>query len=240
MKPALTSKKPRYPTSWQDLPSGLLLQQVVAERLREPSRHWFGYHLLQVGQLSASIALPECPIKHKVSVHNGLGKAPGITAKTRQLPIMERCIDACVLAFELDFAQDPHQILREVNRVMMPDGHLALIGFNPLSLAGLAKYIPLRADSLLHDARCFSMMRIKDWMHLLGFEIVEERCLLHTELLFDRQVNPDNKFQRWASHYCRWFGSVYILIGKKREIPLSLQKPKWSPKPAFIAKQANI
>lgn len=240
MRPAFTHRKPRYPKSWQELPCGEQIRDLLTESLRQASRHWFGYHLVKLGALSAELNLPDCPISHQVAVTGGAAASASVLARSRELPLQKRSVDAFVLAFELDFAQDPHQILREVNRAIMPDGHLVLVGFNPLSPAGLAKYLPFRRASLLHDARCFSTMRIKDWLNLLGFEIIEEQGLLHSELLFERHLNPDSRWQRWACRYWRWFGSVYVLVAKRRELPLSLIRPKWSPKPAFIGKQVNI
>jgi SAM-dependent methyltransferase len=240
MKPALISRQPRYPANWEALPCGPYIRQQIEQLLAEPSRHWFGYHLVKLGALSATLEFSHCPIKHQVGITLKQAQDSLVMANSRALPLLKRSIDAMILSFELDFAQDPHQILREANRVMMPDGHLVLIGYNPFSLAGLAKYLPLRRDSLLHDARCFSTMRIKDWLHLLGFEIIQEYGLAHSELLFERGLNPQGKWQRWASKYFECLGSVYILVAKKREIPLSPLKMKWKPKAGFNPAGAGL
>lgn len=240
MKPALISRQPRYPADWQAIPCGDQIRQQIEELLSESSRHWFGYHLVKVGALSAGLNFADCPIKHQVGISLKQTQGSLVVANSRALPLLKRSIDALVLSFELDFAQDPHQILREAHRVMMPDGHLILIGFNPFSLAGLAKYLPLHGDSFLHDARCFSTMRIKDWLHLLGFEIIQEQGLVHSALLFERRLYPQGGWQRWASKYCEWMGSVYVLVAKKRDIPLSPLKMKWKPKTAFNPAGAGL
>ncbi|WP_088329124.1 methyltransferase domain-containing protein [Lacimicrobium sp. SS2-24] len=240
MKPALLSRQPRYPANWEAIPCGQATRQLIEQTLAPGSRHWFGYHLVKLGALSAALQLPDCPIQHQVGITLKQAQDSLVMANSRSLPLLKRSIDALILSFELDFAQDPHQILREANRVMMPDGHLVIIGYNPFSLAGLAKYLPWRRDSLLHDARCFSTVRIKDWLHLLGFEIIEEHGLVHSELLFERSLHPQSKWQRWASRYCQWMGSVYIVVAKKREIPLSPLKMKWKPKAAFNPAGAGL
>ena len=91
---------------------------------------------------------------------------------------MKQCVDAFCLAHELDFAKDPHQILREVDRTIMPNGYVVITGFNPFSLCGLFKYLPINKGSVLHDARFFSCARVKDWLQLLGFEIVDVKSLI--------------------------------------------------------------
>ncbi|MDF2180269.1 methyltransferase domain-containing protein [Aliiglaciecola sp. CAU 1673] len=239
MRPALSVRKPKYPLSWQQLPCGDQLKSAIQAQLNAVCRQWFGYHLVKLGALSAELSLPECAIKHQVGISRSANDACHLVADAKALPLQERSVDAFLLCFELDYSSDPHQVLREVDRVIMPDGHLAIVGFNPISVAGLARLLPLRRDSLLHDARFFTAMRIKDWMHLLGFEIIEERRLIHSELLFDRPLHQDSRWQRWLAKHCTMLGSVYIMIGKKREMPLSVVKPKWKPNTAFTPAGAS-
>lgn len=240
MRPALSSRKPRYPRSWQALPCGEQLKHIVQQQLATLCRQWFGYHLLKLGRLSAELSLTDCAIKHQVGVTQTPSPYTHLLANAKALPFASRSIDACVLCFELDYSYDPHQVLREVNRVIMPDGHVVVVGFNPISLAGLVRWLPFRRDSLLHDARFFTSMRIKDWMHLLGFEILEERRLVHSELLFNRPLNLQGRWQQWLARHCAMLGAVYILVAKKREMPLSLIRPKWKPRTAFTPAGASL
>jgi ubiquinone/menaquinone biosynthesis C-methylase UbiE len=48
----------------------------------------------------------------------------------------------------LEFAAEPHAILREVDRVMMPVGRLVIVGFNPWSLWGPAQRARLLAQRI--------------------------------------------------------------------------------------------
>ena len=144
------------------------------------------------------------------------------------------------LLMNWDFAQDPHQILREVDRVMMPNGQVAIVGFNPFSLAGVLKFLPINPKQILHDARFFSAMRIKDWLHLLGFEVMEHQHLVFSELFFERKVDADSRWQIWCQKYLPIFSSLYVIVAKKRVMPLSLIKPKWKPKPNFSVVGASM
>lgn len=195
----------------------------------------FGFHMVKIGDLSAQMQLPQCAIKHVVSLSDTQAPHVSVVGKAEEMPFAERSVDAFVLAHELDFARDPHQILREVDRCIMPNGHVIIVGFNPFSLAGIAKWMPLKRGSYLHDAGFFSTARVKDWLSLLGFQVIQQHQLLFSDLLLERSINPESQIQKFAEKYLPFLSSVYILIAQKRELPLSLIKPKWRPKPKFAA-----
>jgi SAM-dependent methyltransferase len=247
MKPALSDKSLRYPQSWQDLPNGEVIKRGIEGQLSEVSRQFFGYHLVKLGTLSASLALPQLTIKHRVSQfrpeHIGMEQeaVSQVIAKSSSLPYQENSVDTFILSHELDYSQDPHQVLREVDRCIIADGHLVITGFNPFSYAGLAKLLPIKTSNLLHDARFFPCLRVKDWLHLLGYEVIFERKLVFSELIFERKLDLESSLQKWMQKYIGFLGVVYVLVAKKREYPLSLIKPKWKKSvPKFSAVGASM
>ncbi len=201
---------------------------------------YFGYHMVKLGDLSSQLDMHDSPIRHHIAQATIKADNTGLMSSASQLPYQENSVDLFILAHELDFAADPHQILREVNQAITANGHVIIIGYNPFSLAGLAKYLPLKPDSLLHQARCFTPMRVKDWLSLLGFSIVEDRRLFLNELLFERRVQNSSSFQHWANHYLGWLGALYILVAKKTTIPLTPAKPLWRTKPKFNVVGASM
>ncbi len=233
MKPALIADKPRYPISWHELPMGPYMRELLEAYLSPISRQFFGYHLVKLGSLSGELALPDCPIKHQVTQTLIHLPSTSYLGKASELPLQDNSVDTFVLANELDFSRDPHQVLREVNRCIMPDGHLIISGFNPFSLAGIAHLLPIRRESFLHNARFFSCARVKDWLQLLGFEVVETRHMLWSSLLFAANRPKDNRLRRWAEQYLAWNGAIYVLVARKREVPLSPVRPNWRTKPKF-------
>lgn len=240
MKEARLSKKPDYPERWEQLPNGEVLRSLVEESLVESSRMLFGYHLVKLGNLSAQIQLPACPIKHVVCQTELPCEKASLQSLSRELPFKENSVDAFLLAHELDFAQDPHQILREVDRTITPNGHVVIVGFNPFSLAGLFKYLPVNRKNVLHHARFFSCSRIRDWLHLLGFEVTELQHHLFSPLFFERRLKPDSKWHKLGVQYLPYCSSMYVIIAKKRVLPLSLIKPVWKPKPRFSPVSASM
>ncbi len=52
------------------------------------------------------------------------------------LPFEAQSVDLLVMPHTLEFARDPHRLLREAERVLVPEGQLIILGFNSLSLWG--------------------------------------------------------------------------------------------------------
>ncbi|WP_100656882.1 class I SAM-dependent methyltransferase [Alteromonas flava] len=235
MKAALKHDHSHYPTHWRALPNGELLQQSIAANLAVHSRLCFGYHLLKIGRLTASIELSECTIKHTVTLTQSQEENSSVVGKATDLPFAENSIDAVVTALELDFCADPHQVLREIDRVITPNGHLMLIGLNPFSMDWLLSFLPFKRYRSLRHARYFRQGRVTDWLHLLGFEVIKSSKIAHFCLLFNSANAAAVKLNRWCAKYFPWSGAAYVIIARKREIPLSLVKPSWRLKPKFSA-----
>ena len=162
-----------------------------------------------------------------------------VVGQSHCLPFAENSIDGFLLANELDFAQDPHEILREVDRVITQNGYVIISGFNPLSLAGVAKFLPVKRGNILHDARFFTSYRIKDWLQLLGFEIVEQRHVLFSTLFFQQKCQMTARLQQYISSYLPWCSAVYVILAQKRVFPMTTIKPKHKIKPRFSAVGAS-
>ncbi|WP_394223311.1 class I SAM-dependent methyltransferase [Alteromonas gracilis] len=163
-----------------------------------------------------------------------------VVGQSHCLPFAENSIDGFLLANELDFAQDPHEILREVDRAITHNGYVIISGFNPLSLAGIAKFLPVKRGNIVHDARFFTPYRIKDWLQLLGFEIVEQRQVLFSTLFFQQKWKGAVKLQDYLASYLPWCSAVYVILAKKRVVPMTAIKPKRQLKPRFSAVGASV
>jgi hypothetical protein len=77
-------------------------------------------------------------------------------------------------------------------------------------------------------------MRVKDWLHLMGFEILADQRFLHSSLTGN--VSTESLQQKWhtfAKNYLPALGSVYVIVAKKRVLPLTPIKPKWQIQPGF-------
>lgn len=137
-------------------------------------------------------------------------------------------LDLVLLPHVLEFNGNPHQILREVERVLRPEGHLIISGFNPRSLWGVRRAAGKRSG-YPWCGNFITLPRIKDWLALLGFEIVAGSFACYMPPF----TNPG-----WVSrlHFLepagdRWWavcGGVYFLKAVKRVPGMRLIKPQWN------------
>ena len=151
--------------------------EYYREALERQLQPWwpklFGFHLLKMGMLSAELATDKCAISHQVNV--GLeGEGLQVIADAYQLPFAAKSVDACLLAHTLSYADDPHRMLREVDRVLIDDGWLVISSFNPFSLLGLGKLVPGLRHRQPYVSRMFTQMRLLDWLSLLNYEVLHQ------------------------------------------------------------------
>jgi SAM-dependent methyltransferase len=139
-------------------------------------------------------------------------------------------MDLVLLPHTLDFSVNPQQTLREVERILMPEGHLVISGFNPFSTWGMRRFVSKRcsSSSALWHAHFLSAWRIKDWLNLLGFEVVNSRMAC-----YKLPVQSATWMQRFdvldklGSHCWPMLGGVYCIVAKKRVLGMRIIKPNW-------------
>lgn len=156
---------------------------------------------------------------------------PEVLCACDALPFAGQSIDLAVLPHVLEFAAEPHQVLREVERILIPEGQLFITGFNPLSLWGLRKTLGRRRE-FPWNGNYLSVPRLKDWLKLLGFEV--DRGLLGC---YVPPAEKSRSRRRWeikepkGEHWWDFAGSVYILRAIKRTPGMRLITPDWRNKP---------
>lgn len=200
----------------------------------------FGYHIVQLGQLDEPDLIQTSHIGHKVIVQidadRDTSHGTGLSCRAQSLPLAADSIDVLVLPHVLEFEPDPHQVLRECERVLIGEGHVVIITFNPWSLWGLARMLLAWREAPPWNGHFFSAARLQDWLILLGFEIVEMHKLFYRppfsrEGLL-RRLGFLEKLGRWC-----WpaFGAVHVILAKKRIIPLTPVREIWRHRRRMIA-----
>jgi SAM-dependent methyltransferase len=136
-----------------------------------------------------------------------------------ELPFANESLDLVVLPHLLEFAADPHQILREVDRVLRPEGRLIISGFNPASLWGARQYLSrlIGTPYLPRDGKFISLIRVKDWLQLLNFSLDRGhfgcyKLPLQGQSSMGRMDFLESMGNRW------WpiFGAVFLVSAIKR------------------------
>src|SRR5262249_13375940 len=138
-----TSVNAQSPAAWLATPLGRYLLDCELKYVDEAVADVFGYNALQLG-LPEHDFLRASRIPFKCSV--SLDGPAGLRARFRALPIASNSIDMLVLPHALEFSVNPHRILREVQRVLMPEGHAVIACFNPWSLWGVRRMFNRAAD----------------------------------------------------------------------------------------------
>ncbi len=223
-------------------PGRMLLEQEHA-LLQEQLPDLFGYYLVQLGFLGE---VPEAALAVRIRQRLVIGvdgPVPGgviaVSAHLTQLPIGTDSVDAVLLTHTLDFAADPHQVLREVDRILIPEGRLILIGFNSLSLWGLRRLWPPTRKRIPWNARFIGALRIHDWLGLLGFEVELTHYLMFCPPLRREGMMRRLAFlDRLGARCCLPLGGAYMIRAVKRVARLTPIEPAWRAKPRLLSGRA--
>lgn len=212
---------------WRMLPAGEALYAALNGELESVLAGLFGYHLLSLGCFSNALDTAASPVRHHIRL--GLEPRAALCADPGELPVLSDSVDVVLLAQLLDFHDNPHRVLREAARVLIPEGALVIAGFNPVSPWGMWRLA--RHGDRRHGTRMLTPGRVKDWLKLLGFELVEERRFFHRPPLesvhtLQRLAWLDDWGRRWAPG----LGGLYVLVARKQVSTLTPVRMAWKPK----------
>jgi SAM-dependent methyltransferase len=236
--------------SWLRTPPGLYLLAWEQDRLDHAVTDAFGFHALQLGLpeleglranrmphrwvASDSLYVPEAlPLQPQLDLQistMAVAETVHLHCEFDALPFPDASIDLVVLPHALELARDPHLTLREVERVLVPEGRVVIAGFNPASLwglrqragrvrrgVGLARGVAGSSLFLPRAGDFLGYWRLRDWLRLLGFEVESGhfgcwRPPMHSQRWLDRFAWMDPVGERW------WpvLGAVYTLMAVKR------------------------
>lgn len=183
----------------------------------------FGFNALQLGMFEMD-TLKNSRIPHLLHVGNSQGDA---YCESDYLPFAESCIDLVCLPHVLEFSPNPHQTLREAERVLVPEGHLILTGFNPMSAWGVKHALCNNHEYPWHG-HFFTLSRIKDWLALLGLEYVSGNiCAYELPINDDKWLNRLKLMDTMGEKWWPMMGGIYFIVTKKRVVNMTLLKPNW-------------
>jgi len=212
---------------WFETPPGRYLLAWEQAEFDRALADIFGYHALQLG-LPELDTLRANRMPHKWlglrEPGEGLAAAPDLVTDFAALPFAANSLDLVVLPHSLELNTDPHATLREVERVLVPEGRVVICCLNPASLWGLRQrrahlYRRLGFGKLfLPDAGDFiGYRRLRDWLRLLSFEVESSsfgcyKPALNTDKWLGRTDWMDRAGARW------WpiFGAAYFVVAVKR------------------------
>jgi SAM-dependent methyltransferase len=239
MDNGLTSLRARL-CRWFATPLGRQLLQYERRQLQQILPGLFGYHIVQLGRLDDDSLIEASRIGHKMHIcidaEDQTDPHAGLFCLGEALPLSSDSIDVLVLPHVLEFEHSPHQVLRECERVLIGEGHLIVIGFNPWSWWGLWRVLLGWREQPPWTGHYFSMARLQDWLRLLGFELLETHKLFYRPPLTSERFLARLTWMEQLGRWCwPWFGAAYILVAKKRVIPLTPVRELWRHRRRMIA-----
>ena len=222
---------------WFDSPLGRTLQSQEAQHLRAVLPNLYGTVAAQLGQIGQLDLMDACIAPTRILLDHHAGPDGCVVRGLPEaLPLDTRSADVLILPHTLDFCQDPHQVLREVSRVLRPEGHVVILGFNPMSLWGFRRLVARRPRVAPWCGKFFRLSRIKDWLALLDFETTHGTMLyyrppLRNESFMHRLYFLDKMGDRW------WpmMAGVYLVVAKKRVVGVTPLPLSWKTKRAVAS-----
>lgn len=185
----------------------------------------FGFRAVQVG-------LPETDfLRHNRIGHRfTLALEPGaaLAADPLQLPLAGQSLDLVVLPHVLEYHAHPLEVLREAERVLMPEGQLVISGFNTVSLWRVRQAFTWHRDGPPWEARFIGLLRLREWLRALGFELNGGQFGCYA---------PPFRSRKWLERFAfmekagaRWWpvaGGVYVVRAVKRVTGMRVITPAW-------------
>ncbi len=201
---------------------------LMTEKLSPYLAQTFGYHALLYSPLAEMICRESLAIKHRVVIGPSVQQRHqlSLVCHYEELPIAADSVDLVVLPHILQSVDQPHQVLREAERVLIPEGTLMLVGRHPYRWEGIKRRVKVCRDSKKLSTGDISQRRILDWLRLLGLE-AEQQIQLSTNYkkLQESQLSPWLK--EVSQHFCHYMASYYIIIAKKQVSSLTPIRPSW-------------
>ena len=229
----LTRRKPIWLDSqrplaqWYSSALGQSILDRLEVQLKGSLREVFGYQGLQIGNVAPERDLFKSSGLHRRIILDAPGSQADIYGDVLQLPVATDTMKLVMFFNTLDFCDQPHQALREADRVLSADGQLLIIGFNPLSAFGARHALTGWRGNSPWNGRFYSRTRVTDWLSVLNYRVqtsdaVFIRPPINSEALLRRTRHLES-IQPWLGG----LGGLYILLARKQTVPLTPSRRQW-------------
>ena len=213
---------------WYLSETGQYLLNELGEKINPILATTFGYYSLQIGCTGSAAQIQEsCRVKHLFTLDD-LGTGAEIRATPSMLPIATDSVDLVILMHHLSNTGEPHAVLREAFRILIPEGKLVIIDFNPVSLWGLRHFLQGWLEYVPFNGHFYTAKRIDDWMRLLGFD---QLCHYRVGYLPPIQKTSVTRHLTWLEKGTRkWLpllGALNLLVYSKSISPLTPVRHRW-------------
>jgi len=213
---------------WYQSETGQYLFAELVERISPLMATTFGYYSLQVGCAGLAAQLQEsCRIKHQFTLDD-LGSMAQIRSNTSMLPVASDSVDLVILMHHLSNTSEPHAILREAFRILIPEGKLVIIDFNPMSLWGLRYLVQSWLEHVPFNGHYYTARRIDDWMRLLVFDQEKHYRVGYMPPIQKPSITRHlGWLEKGTRNWLPVLGALNLLVYTKNISPLTPVRHRW-------------
>lgn len=196
----------------------------------------FGYHLMQLSVLADNDLADSSSTSHQFSVNPVTNKQVAtednnesiVVAEFEELPIESNSIDVALIHHALDFSLNPHLLLREAARTVIPNGYMVIVGFNPFSMMGIVNpFSRLFSQSCFYRHHHLRVARLKDWCKVLELELLYSH---RADFGLPFNQRPFPACERIGQHLLPLCGNFYMLVVRKNITPMTRIDTQWKNK----------
>ncbi len=218
--------------TWYQTHLGQKVEVREKELLHQVLSNLFGYHLLHMGSVEQIEFLANSRVSRRVVMDvcdSANDAVPGcFKARPHAIPVSTDSLDVVVLPHILEFSEQPHEVLREVERTVVPEGHVVVLGFNPLSVWTLWRWLIGWRGNVPWCGHFISTTRLRDWLNLLGFEVIETRYyFFRPPVQHDTVLQKLRFLERIGQRLWPILGGGYVILARKHVTTLTPIKPRW-------------
>ncbi len=201
---------------------------LAAERqlLEQRLQNCFGVHLLQCSIVDGLELYHNSPVNHcfKFAPRATELNERAAVAQFDELPLEDNSIDVVLLHHVLEFSAEPHALLREIARVVRPEGRILVMVFNPWSMLHLRQIMAHRFNVNAWRCQNIGGHRVADWLRVLNFYINQTDYSWYGPRLLGGRLA---KIGRPLHFMLRPFGGAALVTATKRNATLIPIRKRW-------------
>jgi SAM-dependent methyltransferase len=203
--------------AWLAGPLGAMLLEQERALVAGALECAFGLHCVQVGSWGEpGTFLSLARTRRSALVARAPGAGVALVSNAEELALQSDSVDVMLLPHTLEFARDPHEVLREAVRVLAGEGELVVLGFEPIGQWSL-RNVFTRGGFPPGLSRTIGAQRLSDWLKLIGFEVGRaERFLYAPPVAGLSQSRARGFLERAGRRAWPRFSGAYLLRARKR------------------------
>lgn len=234
---AKTYRATQHWNHWLSQSFGSAVRSVEQKYLYELLANYFGKHGLLIGvPQQAELIKTSVTACHSLlsPLFDRNASLNTIEGDFFELPILSGSVDLVLLPHSLECTENPRQLLAESCRIVKPEGHIVIVGFNPMSWWGVRKFFT-KKNHMPWSMNFLQMTKVKKWLNLADFELIKQETILFSPPIHSKKLLHKFKLFEWLGRKIfKPFGGVYILVAKAKVVPLTPIRMSWQQRLANV------